>query len=82
VFSCTAIKLALSRSARVARASADADAAVHDALVADGWEGTVAKRTTGRYRCGRRTNAWVKLKSPAASERDPMRAASALRPAA
>jgi bifunctional non-homologous end joining protein LigD len=57
-------------------------AAVHDALVADGWEGTVAKRTNSRYRCGRRTSAWMKLKSPAAIERDRMRVASALRPAA
>jgi ATP-dependent DNA ligase len=55
---------------------------VHDALVADGWEGTVAKRVSGRYRCGHRTNAWVKLKSPAAIERDRMRVASALRSAA
>jgi bifunctional non-homologous end joining protein LigD len=60
----------------------DATSAVHDALVADGWEGTVAKRIGGRYRCGRRTNAWVKLKSPAAIERDRMRVASALGPAA
>jgi bifunctional non-homologous end joining protein LigD len=60
----------------------DATAAVHDALVADGWEGTVAKRISGRYRCGRRTTAWIKLKSPAAIERDRMRVASTLRPAA
>jgi ATP-dependent DNA ligase len=44
--------------------------ALHAALVADGWEVTVAKRTTGRYRCGKRSNAWVKLKSPAARDRD------------
>jgi len=30
----------------------------------------VAKRTTGRYRCGKRSNAWVTLKSPAAPDRD------------
>jgi ATP-dependent DNA ligase len=60
----------------------DATAAVHDALVADGWEGTVAKRISGRYRCGRRTNAWIKLKSPAAIERDRRRVAAALRWAA
>src|SRR5262245_49301950 len=30
--------------------------ALHAALVADGWEGTVAKRTSGRYRCGRRSS--------------------------
>jgi ATP-dependent DNA ligase len=44
--------------------------ALHAALVADGWEVTVAKRTSGRYRCGHRSNAWVKLKSPAARDRD------------
>jgi hypothetical protein len=37
---------------------------------ADGFEGTVAKRTTARYRCGKRSNAWVKLKSPASRDRD------------
>jgi len=36
----------------------DLNPALHAALVADGWEGTVAKRTSGRYRCGRRGNAW------------------------
>jgi ATP-dependent DNA ligase len=60
----------------------EASAAVHDALVGDGWEGTIAKHTLGRYRCGRRTGSWVKLKSPAAIERDRMRVASALRRAA
>jgi ATP-dependent DNA ligase len=60
----------------------DTSAAIHDALVADGWEGTVAKRLSSRYRCGKRTNAWLKIKSPAAIERDRMRVASALRPAA
>jgi ATP-dependent DNA ligase len=60
----------------------DASAAVHDALVRDGWEGSVTKRTSSRYRCGKRTNAWLKIKSPAAIERDRMRVASALRPAA
>jgi ATP-dependent DNA ligase len=34
----------------------------------------VAKRTTGRYRCGKRSDAWVKLKSPAARDRDRRRA--------
>jgi bifunctional non-homologous end joining protein LigD len=48
----------------------EASPAVHAALIADGWEGTVAKRTGGRYRCGHRSNAWVKLKSPAARDRD------------
>jgi bifunctional non-homologous end joining protein LigD len=43
---------------------------LHIALVLDGWEGTVAKRTTGRYRCGHRSSSWVKLKSPAARDRD------------
>lgn len=42
----------------------DATCAVHDALVADGWEGTVAKRIGGRYRCGRRTNAWISSSRP------------------
>ena len=70
------------RRARLEELLADADGAVrvtpvlevnpalHAALVADGWEGTVAKRTNGRYSCGRRSNAWVKLKSPAARDRD------------
>lgn len=44
--------------------------ALHAALVADGWEGTVAKRTPGRYRCGKRSSAWVKLKSPVARARE------------
>ena len=48
----------------------EASPALHAALVADGWEGTVAKRTAGRYRCGKRSNAWVKLKSPATRDRD------------
>jgi ATP dependent DNA ligase-like protein len=48
----------------------DLNAELHDAVVADGWECTVAKRTTGRYRCGKRSSAWVKLKSPAARDRD------------
>jgi bifunctional non-homologous end joining protein LigD len=48
----------------------DASPALHAALVADGWEGTVAKRTNGRYRCGHRSSSWVKLKSPAARDRD------------
>jgi ATP-dependent DNA ligase len=42
----------------------------------------VAKRISGRYRCGQRTNAWIKLKSPAAIERDRRRMAAALRWAA
>jgi bifunctional non-homologous end joining protein LigD len=52
--------------------------ALHAALVADGWQGTVAKRTSGRYRCGRRSNAWVKLKSPAARDRDRRRVTAPL----
>jgi ATP-dependent DNA ligase len=48
----------------------DVDPALHAALVADGWEGTVIKRTAGRYRCGRRSSAWVKLTSPAVRDRD------------
>ena len=52
--------------------------ALRHALVADGWEGTVAKRTTGRYRCGRRSNTWVKLKSPAARDRDRRRVMASL----
>jgi bifunctional non-homologous end joining protein LigD len=43
---------------------------LHAALVADGWEGTFAKRTSSRYRCGHRSRAWVKLKSSAARDRD------------
>ena len=39
------------------------------ALVADNWEGTVAKRADSRYRCGHRSSSWVKLKSPAARPR-------------
>jgi bifunctional non-homologous end joining protein LigD len=44
--------------------------ALHNALIADGWEGTVANREEGRYVCGRRSGAWVKIKSPAARDRD------------
>jgi bifunctional non-homologous end joining protein LigD len=57
----------------------DATAEVHEALVADGWEGTVARRTTGRYRCGRRSPDWVKLKSPGAIARDRARVELTLR---
>jgi bifunctional non-homologous end joining protein LigD len=46
------------------------DQALHDALIADGWEGTVAKRGEARDVCGRRSRAWVKIKSPAARDRD------------
>jgi len=60
----------------------DAGAAVHYALVADGWGGKVAKRVSSSFRCGRRTTAWIKLKSPAAVERDRRRVAAALRWAA
>jgi ATP-dependent DNA ligase len=35
----------------------DVTPAFHAALVADGWEGTVAKRTTRRYRCGHRSGS-------------------------
>jgi bifunctional non-homologous end joining protein LigD len=52
------------------------DQAIHDALIADGWEGTVAKRQAGRYACGRRSSAWVKIKSPAARDRDRRRIAA------
>ena len=55
----------------------DASPALHAALVADGWEGTVAKRTSGRYRCGHRSTSWVKLKSPAARDRDRRRVLAA-----
>ena len=55
----------------------DASPALHAALVADGWEGTVAKRTSGRYRCGHRSQSWVKLKSPAARDRDRRRVLAA-----
>jgi hypothetical protein len=48
----------------------DSDQTVHDALIADGWEGTVAKRQAGRYVCGRRSGAWIETKSPAARDRD------------
>jgi ATP-dependent DNA ligase len=58
----------------------DATPAFHAALVADGSEGTVAKRTTGRYRCGKRSDAWVKLKSPAARDRDRRRFVSSIPP--
>jgi bifunctional non-homologous end joining protein LigD len=50
---------------------------LHHALVTDGWEGTVAKRTGSRYRCGRCSNSWVKLKSPAARDRDRRRGLAA-----
>ena len=52
----------------------DLNPSLHAALVADGWEGTVAKRTSGRYRCGHRSSSWVKLKSPATRDRDRRRA--------
>jgi hypothetical protein len=48
----------------------DASPALHAALVADGWEGAVAKRTGARYRCGRHSASCVKLKSPAARDRE------------
>lgn len=35
----------------------DATPELHHALITDGWEGTVAKRTNARYRCGHRSNA-------------------------
>ena len=57
----------------------EATTAVHEALVADGWEGTVAKRATGRYRCGRRSPDWLKLKSPSATARDRARVELTLR---
>jgi bifunctional non-homologous end joining protein LigD len=57
----------------------EATNAVHEALVADGWEGTVAKDVTSRYRCGRRSGAWLKLKSPAAIARDGARVEMTLR---
>jgi bifunctional non-homologous end joining protein LigD len=47
----------------------EASPALHAALVADGWEGPVAKRTGSCYRCGHRSASWVKLKSPAARDR-------------
>jgi len=55
--------LADANGARGRPRSSMASGAVHDALVG-GWEGTVAKRLTGRYRCGHRTAAWLKLRSP------------------
>jgi bifunctional non-homologous end joining protein LigD len=57
----------------------EATPAVHDALVADGWEGTVVKDAASRYRCGRRSAGWVKLKSPAAIARDRARIELTLR---
>ncbi|MGN6171333.1 MAG: hypothetical protein ACTHQQ_24670 [Solirubrobacteraceae bacterium] len=56
----------------------EASPVMHAALVADGWESTAAKRTSGRYRSGRRSNAWVKLKSPAARDRDRRRVMASL----
>jgi bifunctional non-homologous end joining protein LigD len=60
----------------------EADIRLHHALVADGWEGTVAKRVTSRYRCGRRSPNWVKLKSPDAIARDRAGVEATLRRAA
>ena len=60
----------------------DADMGLHHALVADGWEGTVAKRVSGRYRCGRRSRDWLKLKSPQSIARDRARVEASLRHAA
>ena len=53
------------------------DPALHDALVADGSEGTVATREAGRYVSGRRSAAWMKIKSAAARDRDRLRVAGA-----
>jgi bifunctional non-homologous end joining protein LigD len=47
-----------------------ADPVAHRLLIADGWEGTIAKRTSSRYTTGRRSSAWVKVKSAAARDRD------------
>jgi hypothetical protein len=55
-----------------------ADPAAHRLLIADGWEGTVAKRTTSRYVLGRRSAGWVKVTSPAARERDRRRILASL----
>jgi ATP-dependent DNA ligase len=41
----------------------DADPAIHDRLVALGFEGSVLKRRDGRYLPGRRSRAWRKLKT-------------------
>ena len=60
----------------------EADIRLHHALVADGWEGTVAKRVTSRYRCGRRSSDWLKLKSPESIARDRARVEARLRRAA
>jgi ATP-dependent DNA ligase len=77
---CRPARCSTASSCACNRSTAGACAAF-DALVCDGWERTVANRTSGRYRCGRRTNAWLKLKSPAI-ERDRRRVAVALRWAA
>ena len=53
------------------------DQAIHDALIADGGEGTIAKRQAGRYVCGRRSGAWMKIKSPASRDRDRRRVLAA-----
>ena len=46
------------------------DLRLHHGLVADGRQGTVAPRLSSRYRCGRRSDDWVKLKSPDSVARD------------
>ena len=57
----------------------EADIALHRALVADGWEGTVVKRVSGRYRCGQRSRDWVKLRSPESIAQDRARVQATLR---
>jgi len=42
--------------------------ALHEAALANGFEGTIGKRKDSRYEPGRRTNAWLKIKSTHSSE--------------
>ena len=58
--SCSAMR----RGAVRVRPVLEAAPALQAPLVADGCEGTVAKRATARYRCGHRSNSSVNLKSP------------------
>jgi len=55
------------------------DLRLHHGLVADGRQGTVAPRLSSRYRCGRRSDDWVKLKSPDSVARDRARVEARLR---
>lgn len=56
-------------SPHVQRVHADADgAALYEAALAQGFEGVMAKRCDSRYDAGRRSSAWLKIKSVRSAE--------------